>query len=88
MHHVASRWQTALYVVSAESRSGGLHTVAQVAEAPQAGPHQALTPSPGTPRPLPQTIISCLPHNFNQASRNAACQSYAMLCFHIANALV
>ena len=30
-------------VTNAEARSGGLHTAAQVAQAPQAGPHQALT---------------------------------------------
>ena len=61
MHHVA----IALCVVSAEAWSGGLHTAAQVAEAPQAGPHQALTPSPGSPCPFPQTISSCSSHNFN-----------------------
>ena len=55
----------ALCVVSAEAWSGGLHTAAQVAEAPQAGPHQALTPSPGSPCPLPQTITSYCLHNFN-----------------------
>ncbi|DBB13383.1 TPA: hypothetical protein ACH3X3_005116 [Trebouxia sp. C0006] len=27
---------------------------------------QALTPSPGSPCPLPKTITSCSPHNFNQ----------------------
>jgi len=72
------RVATALCDAAAEARSGGLHTAAQVAETPQAGPHQALTPSPGTPCPLTQTITSCSPHNFNQASHNAACQSDAM----------
>ncbi len=65
----------------AEAWSGGLHTAAQVAEAPQAGPHQALTPSPETPCLLPQTITggtSCSPHNLNQARLDAAYQSDAM----------
>ena len=69
---------TAHCVAAAEARSGGLHTASQVAEAPQAGPHQALTPSPGSPCPFPQTITSRSPHNFNQVSLNAACQSDAM----------
>ncbi|DBA65508.1 TPA: hypothetical protein ACH3X2_003181 [Trebouxia sp. C0005] len=49
-----------------KARSGGLHTAAQAAQAPQAGSHQAFTPSPGSPWPLPQTITSCSSHNFNQ----------------------
>ena len=69
---------TAPSVAAAETWSGGLHTAAQVAEAPQAGPHQALTPSPGTLCPLTQTITSCSLYNFNQASLNAAYQSDAM----------
>ncbi len=68
---------TAPFVTNAEAQSGGLHTAAQVAEAPQAGPHQALTPSPGSPCPLDQTITSCSSHNFNQVSLNAAYQSDA-----------
>ena len=75
------KMETAPSVAAAETWSGGLHTAAQVAEAPQAGPHQALTPSPGSSCPLPQTITSCSPHNFNQASLSAACQSAAMFCF-------
>ena len=72
--HVA----TAPCVSGAETRSCGIHTAPQVAEAPQAGPRQALTPSPGSPCPLPQTITGCSPHNFNQTSLNAACQCDAM----------
>lgn len=73
---------TAPFVSPAEMRSGGLHTAAQVAEAPQVVPHQVLTPSQGIPWPLTQTITRTFSNR--QVSMLPA---ILMLPFHIASAL-